>query len=371
MIRISIGDYMTSDPSDKRMYFLRNKEIIENNPDTERDLLEYEVFSDSYIVGKFEYGCYTFMPWEISYPGKYKKLCFRVEQTNYFDWKDATGKTYYHGGGIIEELTALTSVFFRARFNVGHIVRWNDKPVYWNDNPIYWNDKTTDLTDLMGRGKIDKKLLHGRVNLSELKQWFKSIENLNPELHQRFIWAVRLYNRAISIIEEEPDMAYLNLVSCIEALCQDIDIEKNIKDLNDDKLVRLLKSIDNEELKKELENHLLKREKMIRKKFVEFIIEHIESDFWKESEDKSIRIVKPGEIRDLLNKIYIQRSNTLHNGEAFPKWLLSSPREEILSALDVTSAGRKWDKKDYIPYPCFFEGLVNHVLKTFVKRNQM
>ena len=40
-------------------------------------------------------------------------------------------------------------------------------------------------------------------------------------------------------------------------------------------------------------------------------------------------------------------------------------------SISTRQGQRLWDNKDYIPTPLFFERLINHVLLTFLKRNQL
>jgi hypothetical protein len=41
---------------------------------------------------------------------------------------------------------------------------------------------------------------------------------------------------------------------------------------------------------------------------------------------------------------------------------------EIPFCLSHKQLGGEWDQDDFIPYPHFFERLVNHVLKTFLNK---
>jgi len=137
-------------------------------------------------------------------------------------------------------------------------------------------------------------------------------------------------------------------------------------------------------------------ERFFRRKFYTFIDKYIESDqdFWAYER----RPEGPGRIDEtnlipLLKKIYDQRSKTLHTGEPFPFYIfdrttlpgLENYPEELWLAKPIIPhhqemdeipigtmmyGGRTWESKDFIPYPHFFERLVNHVLKNYLKANQ-
>jgi hypothetical protein len=222
-------------------------------------------------------------------------------------------------------------------------------------------------------GYIDKQLVEGESNLSELNDSLALIERLDPNCHQKFILAARLYHQALLIIEEQPDIAYLNLVSSIETLSRDYDIGKVILKEIDVKLAGLIEKIKDNDLKGAIEQHLLKKERLISRRFVTFILDHIEEDFWNGNQRPEHGQIKPKDLEHRLTNIYKQRSETLHLGEPFQPQIFSPPlnNAEVCPSNGVISIDRKWDNKDFIPYPHFFERLVNHVLKVYLKRNQV
>lgn len=346
---------------DKRMYFIRNIHALKDEG-VESHVAEYEVITDVHTVGAFDYGPYYFTLWEFSHKpgGEERKLCLRIREISPSSedepWKSATKRGFHHGGGIAHELVVLACLFLRRRFKLGPMVRMNDSP---------------RLLSHRG-GWIDRPLITGASNLAELPQWLTLAEQLNSNYHLRFVLSARLYHRAVQLIEEQPDMAYLNLVSAIEVLCQETDIGGiGLSDL-DEELARYVHSVENEELRGNIERCILNRERFIRRRFVAFIIKHIEGTFWSEVERPDHGRIETDKLPDLLGRIYDQRSRTLHTGEPFPASILMPPPGgvEIDFALSVIAGEKKWEAKDFIPYPHFFERLVNHVLKTFLKRNQ-
>lgn len=348
--------------NDKRMYFIRNIEALKGEG-VESHVSEYEIIADTHIVGEFTYGPYYFTIWEFSnkHEGEERKLCLRIRERAFSSddqpWESAKRSGFYHGGGIADELVTLASLFLRRRFQLGPIVRMDDSPRLLS----------------MNQGWVDKPLVVGQSNLKELPEWLKMVEGLDSTYHQRFILAVRLYHRAILLIEEQPDMAYLNLISAIEVLCQETDIgEITLSDL-DQKLAQLVGFVENEDLQNKIEQTILKREQFIGRRFVAFILEHVEESFWTEEKRPKHGEIKPEELHDLLKRIYEQRSRTLHSGEPFPPSIFSPPimEAEIDFSLGMINGEKKWEPKDFIPHPYFFERLVNHVLRNFIKRNQI
>lgn len=346
---------------DKRMQFIRNIEVL-TNKNIETHVTEYEVITDAHIVGEFTYGPYYFTVWEIGIKqeGEKRKLCLRIRERalskDYQPSETATRSAYYHGGGIADELLALASLSLRRKFQLGPIVRMNDIPRILS----------------LRKDWIDRSLVTGRSNLEELLELLKLVEGLNSDYHQRFILAVRLYHRALLLIEEQPDLAYLNLISAIETLCQDHDIGKiTISDL-DQEIAELMDSMENKDLRNKIEQAILKRERFIGRRFVAFIIDHTDEDFWTKEKRPEHGRIEPKDLANLLKRIYERRSRTLHTGEPFPASIFSPPimGAEIDFSLNVIKGEKKWEPKDFIPHPYFFERLVNHVLKTFLEKNQ-
>ena len=219
---------------------------------------------------------------------------------------------------------------------------------------------------------IDNSIISGFSGLSDLSDWLKKVEKLDEKYHLRFILAVRLYHQALLQIENFPELAYLNLVSAIETLSRDYDVGKiSLSELNPN-LATLVNSVKDKKLGQQIEEAILKKERCIGRRFVKFILDHIENKFWDEENRPEIGLIKPEELQDLLKKIYNQRSSTLHMGEPFPPPIYNAPirGSEICPAKGVERSGRRWGNKDFIPNPHFFERLVNHVLKNFLLKNQ-
>lgn len=346
--------------SNKRMYFIRNMESLSNENEKEKTITEYEIIADANFVGELDYGPYYFTVWDVGMmnkEGDKRRLCLRVCKDTSLaieQIRSAKKSGFYHGGDVVDELVTLSSLFLRRRLQLGNIVRMEDKP------------RITSIHT----GWIDKPLIEGKSSLSELRGWLELVEKLDGRYHQKFILAARFYHQALLLIEEHPDMAYLSLISAIETLCQDYEIEIPPLSELDLNLSNLVNFISDEEKRIKLEEAILKREGFLSRKFKAFIIDHIEEDFWTENREgpESARI-KPEELSNLLKEVYNQRSRTLHSGEPFPPSVYYSPLMRMEIPFGVTRGERKWSKEELIPNPHFFERLVNHVLKTYLKRN--
>jgi len=153
---------------------------------------------------------------------------------------------------------------------------------------------------------IDRPIVDGQSNLGEIPSFLKLVEGLDSKYHQKFILSVRLYHRALLLIEEQPDLAYLNLVSAIETLCQDHPIEKvTLIDLDSD-LSQLIEAIEDRELRSKIERSILKRERFIGRRFIAFILDHIENDFWIKDKRPEHGQIKPEQLPELLKEFIIK-----------------------------------------------------------------
>lgn len=341
---------------EKVMYFLRNIEFLKKE-DVESQSTEYEVITNAHIVGEWDFGPYRFGIWEFEskQEGEERKLFLKITDTREPEYG------FYISRLIAEEIIFLASLFLHRSLQLGPIIRIDDTPYYSRES------------HRRARAWLDKSLVSGKSNLDELNKSIVLIQGLKKEYHQRFRLAVRLYHQALSLIETQPDIAYLNLISAIETLSQDFDIgDVSISDINI-KLARLLESIKESELRIQIIQSILKSEKFIRRRFREFILNHIESSFWLRKKPDT-GAIKREDLPRILNNIYDQRSKTLHDGDPFPPWVYQDPTRyewEIPTALSISFGEKKWLPKEFIPYPHFFEKLVNHVLITYLKRNQI
>lgn len=346
------------------MYCIRNVEELKDENEN-YETYEYELQVDSCFVGEFSHDPYEILLWEFGDvpEGENRKLILRIkeaESLNKYNPKTEPSKNaYYHGGGIAEEIVALSSVFLRRRIKLIQCVRENNRPIIHSMNQQRWNDKD---------------LIHGKTNLVTLSNWFHLIEGLDKKYHQKTVLAARLYHRSILMIEEDLDLAYLTLVSAIETLCQKHPLKENptLSEISEKLDFEIDALNEDESTKNRLKSLILKKERFINRRFVAFILDYIDDEFWNYDNRPKYKYmqVKPEDLPHILENIYKQRSKTLHDGQPFPPDI-DRQDEEILHALSLECRGKIWKQEDFIPNIHFFERLVNHVIKNFIKKNQI
>ncbi len=329
----------------------------------ERHTTEYQILSDAHIIGQITYGPYVMRPWEFSEmkkPGEERWLLLRTTVKAFSaedePWKKASREGEYHGGGVASELIALASVFLRRRLRLGPMVRLDDSPIYIPELP----------------GQIDQQLTLGESNFARLEGWFESVRKLDPDLHFPLILAAKFYHQAVELIEGKPDLAYLLLVSAIEVLSNEYEVEPPSLSEIDQGLANSVARIEDPELRQEIEGRIVRR-RLIARRFVAFIGDHVDVSFWQVEGRPIHGRVEPEQLPNLMKRVYDQRSRTLHDGEPFPPYIFhpAPMNGEMPVGLSLIVGEKTWEIEDFIPTPSFFERLVNHVLKNFVTRNQV
>ncbi|MFC2042308.1 hypothetical protein ACFLTV_02265 [Chloroflexota bacterium] len=173
---------------------------------------EFEVISDANYVGELTHGPYYFRIWDMPphRPGESRLLCLRITQEA--EVPPVPPKA-------AKKFISLSSLFLWKRLILGSITRWDDKPSRQRldfKSPNHY----VDIDIVCG----ETETIASETNLGELSTWLPLVENLEKATRDKFTLAARFYQQALEMIETATDMAYLNLISAIEALCGDTDI---------------------------------------------------------------------------------------------------------------------------------------------------
>ena len=340
--------------------------------------IEYEVIADSNFIGELTYGSVNLQIWDFGFHrrGEKRLLCLRFEEEVElppFPPKKA------------QEFVYLSSLFLRRRLVLGKMTRFNNTP---RRHSSAWRQSNDEF--------VNADIVRGETNLSELSDWLLLMEHLDTEKRNRFCLAAKFYSEALEHIEANPDIAYLNLVSVIETLCRDVEIGEVVLTEIDRGIANAVNKIQPPDIQEEVAKSIIKHERFIKRKFIKFIIGYTAEGFWayQRRPPEPLR-VNPSDLDRLMANIYDQRSRTLHAGEPFPSYIFEChrlpgleiypedtylnknvkigylPMAEVPTGKAISSGGRIWKSKDYIPYPHFFERLVNHVLKCYLKKHQV
>jgi hypothetical protein len=133
-----------------------------------------------------------------------------------------TDDSAYHGGGIDDEIAALVSLLFGVRCRSGGPTRrwWSDEqggladplgfPMEFDHHPPAWAAPL--------RGHVVLPTLASTAALTDRADLLESVGQLSEAAAIALIRAARLYSNAIWVADSDPNLAWLQLVSAIEAV---------------------------------------------------------------------------------------------------------------------------------------------------------
>lgn len=280
----------------------------------------------------------------------------------------ADERGYVFKDGIVGELIALFSLYFRCRF---YLLSSRLLP----DNPSSGITLKTEYDFLYNKPEpaIHPPIFEeGRRNFaSGLPEFLKLVKALNGNLHQQFILATYHYARALKEVGIDPEMVFIRLVSAVEALSKDMPLKDTI-DVQEQKDIRAL--IKKSGLRADVKNELFKAFSVrgSKKRFIRFV-EANSSGFFKGGKFSAPHLkIKKASLSAVLTAIYNARSAYLHAGE--PMYLSIVIRGakgwDIDPTLGMTMDNRQFSVEQKLPYAYFFDGLVRHCLLKYLRTNE-
>jgi hypothetical protein len=233
---------------------------------------------------------------------------------------------YYFKDGILGELLALMSLFFRCRF---YFI--SSRPLPGNPRLGMTIKREYPFVRVRCNPGIQPPLFecpHRNLAVG-FKEFLDTVKTLDNKLHQDFILACHHYARAVKEVGVDSEMVFIRLVSATEALSKNVRLNRKDDTLGEKEIADLLaKSTLSPKHKKELQECFNNRKS--GKKFIRFIEQH-SSGFFKGGNFKAKRLkIKRANLGKVLSVIYTARSKYLHAGEPM---CLSQP----------TKGGEKWD----------------------------
>lgn len=352
--------------------------------DSDRSMLfstvEYPLFSDARIVGELNEG---FAPYRVfntvSNQVGFKNAPAMVLRVDFVLQKEITTETRtdtsrYHGGNLNDELAALISLLMGIRLKSGGMNRFFDgrdpkgHPIeadFQEDPNLPPPPRVPVLSSAVGEHSLEDAML------------LKEFPRITPEQSVALVRASRLYQDAVWIIESEPALSWVMLVSAVEAAAgswrdeTDTPIER-MRWANED-FARLLVEYGGQELEE-------KAAKMVSgvigagRKFRTFLLnflpppptlrppEVFQHQWTQEELTKSFKI------------IYGHRSKALHAGTPFPYPMCMRPYgasgeapSERPVGIAMSSRGSTWAAEDAPMHIHVFEYIVRRSLISWFK----
>jgi hypothetical protein len=324
---------------------------------------EYPLYTDVHLTGEIQnkdwpYAFLNTIPHRHE-PGLVNhSITLRVEEYSYSDTPDfsQTNNSLYHGGLIQDEVAALVSLCMGARVKAGGMSRifgnMTNDPL---GRPVEWDHR------LMPSLTVDKDRLilpdvTGSRSLGDLTP-LELLPSLCAQRSIALVRAARFYQDALWIVESEPSLAWLMLVSALETAANEWRAE------NGTASERLMES------KPELTERLSEcgGESLINfvaeqiehtlgatKKFIDFTLTYLPSPPSSRPNLGDQVSWKRSSMKKMLGTIYSYRSQALHGGTPFPAPMCDPPRklndtaysEVGTTALAVSSYGGVWKAED-------------------------
>lgn len=162
---------------------------------------------------------------------------------------------------------------------------------------------------------------------TEVEGFIESVEKLIGLPRKVYSGIVACYQNtyhSLLHLNTNIDLAYSQLVYCLESLAQNFDgfipawddYDQNVRI----KLDSLLSTIDNEELSENIRNVLLKSTNLkSQARFINFILQHVDDTFFQDEAHEAKYAIKKLDLRTALINTYTQRSRFVHALETMKK----------------------------------------------------
>jgi hypothetical protein len=293
---------------------------------------ELQLYSDAHltdevVTGPGPYSFYNTVPLAIGAFNHVLTLRVVMHVTAFRPDSSDSDTDRYHGGWLADEISALASLLLGVRLRAGHVSREfrGDDP---RGNPRADIDIPVFLLPRLHRGWIVPRA-HETTNIRlALLPLFATYYRLTPTQAVALVRAARLYQDAMWVVESEPELAWLLLVSAVEVVA----VEYQQATQQPEELLRLWNkplydAIDRAggaALLAECARHL-SRQMRATQRFLSFI-----EKFLPPEPQRPAQCVFPipwewSFLQKALNLVYDYRSRALHNGTPFPMPMCMPP----------------------------------------------
>lgn len=282
-----------------------------------------------------------------------------------------TGDKHYHGGTLYDEVAALVGLHLGIRLVAGPV----EREFGLDEDPLGRprGHSTAMLPNIPARTDAPQiPSLFGSRSLAKL-EFMSSYVSIEPEAASVLVKSARLYQQALWVADTSPELAWLLLVSSLEAAAGFWNEARLTPaqqlELSYSKLAKRLKASNDPEIF-ELVVDTLKGLIGSTGKFVTFCVEFAPPP----PENRPVfgRFdFAPDSYKSAIKKIYSYRSRALHGGTPFPHPMCLPPRsdlddtgipEEKMSALGASSRGATWIAADVPMYLHLFAYITRGVL---------
>lgn len=170
-----------------------------------------------------------------------------------------------------------------------------------------------------GKVRKDLEIPFNLAEISRVAQLFEMMDD--NKRYKSFLNAARFYWRALRNMEKEPELAFIDLVSCGESLTSGYDFSEDVLIKHDEQLCQIIDLIEKEDIdlktKKKLCGFMRQRLFQVKRKYVLTICNSLNEYFFSNTEsisDGNIGKIKHDNIEKNIRCTYDLRSKYVHEG---------------------------------------------------------
>lgn len=278
-----VGEY--DDPDDPELFVTH---AWQHGPEVYRNLVE-GAYSQSFFVA-------VFRTEPVDQPS------IALPEFSYFADLLASHLTILYGKHFQSHGLLETSGFFRAPVSLGLRPTRDFSAPYFSHTP--------------------RRCVPTPLNLAEISRIRPLLDASTDEVEaaQLVSTAGIFYSRALTEIEQQPDLAYLDLVTCGEILSSARSIPQNR--LCDTQVRSILSRIEAELSDGTRVANLLRRRLFqVRRRFSEVLADFLDDYFFSHFESRELGALKVDTIKGALKAAYDLRSRYVHTGVHFGGWM--------------------------------------------------
>lgn len=341
-----------------------------------KSTLEYPLFTDTRIVDQLTdgYGPYKLLnavPMvrsQVLLPYIILRLDYHLEYD--LGQLEKADTSRYHGGNLNDEIAALISLLLGIRLKSGGYTRYflPDKDPKGYPAAFHIHEDPT-LLKPVDQAIILPQALKDQHDLKDAALLAK-LPHLSPQESITVVRCARLYQDAVWIVESEPELSWLMMVSAIETAANywrsaKASAIERLRSSKPDLEVLLLNAGGNglvEQVANEIADYM-----GATKKFVDFIIEYLPTPPTPRPPGIFGISWEHKDLKKSLRKIYDWRSRALHGGVPFPMPMCMPPRKHEDTWIEkpfgtTVGKGAVWTTTDAPMLFHVFEYIVRHAL---------
>ena len=316
-----------------------------NHPVLETD--EFRLLTDAWVSGEEKQGPYLFLNTVVRPQAGLVQpaVLLRVDLHLEFPTPDMTrtDAERYHGGTFPEEVAALSSLALGIRLKAGNMTRSfvpggdpKGTPLEWGTNPV-----AAALLDNQGRRWVVPGPAEGLHPLDALSI-LSELPRLSAAGAVALVRAARLYQDALWLVELEPELGWLMLVSAIETASNHWGraIKESASDRMRDSKPELYKLLEDAQIPELLDKVAEQIADSLgsTRKFIGFVMQFLPPAPEKRPPVGFQFRWDQKEMKKVLGVVYKYRSKALHEGTPFPYPMCSSPFRD-----------RSWEAPSEVP----------------------